>query len=112
MSREESDRRRSSEAEALADLRRIPGVGPSIAQDLLDLGIRRVEELRGGDPEELYLRHCDQKGCTVDRCWLYVARCAVYFATAKRPDPEKLKWWNWKGGKGGGKVGRRKAEDD
>jgi hypothetical protein len=23
-------------------------------------------------------------------------RCAVYFAKTKNPDPEKLKWWNWK----------------
>jgi len=28
---------------------------------------------------------------------LYVFRCAVYFAENKNPDPEKLKWWNWKG---------------
>jgi hypothetical protein len=34
----------------------------------------------------------------VDRCWLYVARCAEYFASEARRDPEKLKWWNWKDG--------------
>ena len=25
-----------------------------------------------------------------------VYRCAVYFASTEDPDPEKLKWWNWK----------------
>jgi hypothetical protein len=97
--RRKSERWPPSDEEALADLRRIPGVGASIAQDLMELGIRRVEDLRGADPGGLYLRHCDKKRCTVDRCWLYVARCAVYFASAKRHDPEKLKWWNWKDGK-------------
>ena len=77
-------------------LQTIPGVGPSIAQDLRELGIHAVDELRGRSPESLYEEHCAQKGCRVDRCWLYVARCAVYFASHQRHDPEKLKWWNWK----------------
>jgi Pathogenicity locus len=32
----------------------------------------------------------------VDRCVLYVFRAAVYFASNKKHDEEKLKWWNWK----------------
>jgi hypothetical protein len=32
----------------------------------------------------------------VDRCVLYVFRCAVYFASEAEHDPELLKWWNWK----------------
>ncbi len=85
-------------ASALRDLRRIPGVGPSIADDLWRLGIRRVEELRGADPEALYGRFCALAGGTVDRCLLYTFRCAVYFAETPEParDPEKLKWWSWK----------------
>jgi len=35
------------------DLQTIPGVGPSLAQDLRDLGITQVAELRGQDPERL-----------------------------------------------------------
>ncbi len=85
-------------AAALRDLRRIPGVGPSIADDLWRLGVRRVDELRGADPEALYGRFCALAGGTVDRCLLYVFRCAVYFAETPEParDPEKLKWWSWK----------------
>jgi len=85
----------------LKDLQVIPGVGPSIARDLVDLGIHRVQDLRGKDPELLYEAHCVQVGQRVDRCLLYVFRCAVYFATAKRHDPEKLKWWNWKDDRAG-----------
>ena len=83
-------------AEALRQLRTIPGVGPSIAEDLWELGVARVQDLRAADPEALYVRHCGLKGAQVDRCWLYVARCAVYFASRRRHDAEKLKWWNWK----------------
>ena len=76
-------------------LRAIPGVGPSIARDLEDLGIRRVSQLRGRSPEGMYEALCARRGHQ-DRCLLYVFRCAVYFASRKRHDPELLKWWNWK----------------
>jgi hypothetical protein len=82
--------------EALKELQRIPGVGPSIARDLLDMGVRAVSDLRDRDPDILYAAHCDRKGLRVDRCWLYVARCAVYFASHRRHEPRKLLWWNWK----------------
>ncbi len=81
----------------LAELRTIPGVGPSIARDLSALGIRRVADLKGRDPEEMYLESCRQAGMRLDRCILYVYRCAVYYASTPRPASEKLKWWNWKG---------------
>ena len=77
-------------------LRAIPGVGPSIAQDLREMGIEQVEQLRGRDPEDLYARRCVQQGVSIDRCLLYVFRCAVYFSETEDPDPELLKWWNWK----------------
>lgn len=74
----------------------IPGVGKSIAGDLWNLGIRSIEDLKTTDPEDLYLKHCAQKGGPVDRCVLYVFRCANYYASHDRRDPELLKWWNWK----------------
>jgi hypothetical protein len=76
----------------------IPGVGKSIANDLWDIGIRNVSDLRGQDPEVLYDRSNQLAGVKQDRCLLYVFRCAVYFAEtpAGMQDKEKLKWWNWK----------------
>lgn len=83
-------------AENIDDFRRIPGVGKSIAQDFLNLGFSSVNELKGQNPEQLYKRLCSLKKCHVDRCMLYVFRCAIYFAETDHPDSELLKWWNWK----------------
>jgi len=80
----------------IAELSQIPGVGPSIAADLYGLGVREIAELRGRDPEALYEALCRRTGTRVDRCALYVFRCAVYFASETTHDPEPLKWWNWK----------------
>ncbi len=82
--------------DVLKELMTIPGVGQSIAGDLYDLGIRSVGDLRGNNPERLYDHLCLLRGQRIDRCMLYVLRCAVYFATARRHDPDLLKWWNWK----------------
>lgn len=71
----------STKSMVLKDFQRIPGVGKSIAQDFWDLGFRAVAELRGQDPEELYERFCEMQGVRVDRCLLYVFRCAVYYAS-------------------------------
>jgi hypothetical protein len=79
-----------------SDLQTIPGVGPSIARDLGDLGLERVADLRGRDPERLYADLIALRGGPVDRCVLYVFRCAVYYADRRRHRPELLKWWNWK----------------
>ena len=79
----------------MKELRTIPGVGPSIAVDLWELGVRRVADLKGRDPERMYVERCAQMGQPIDRCLLYVFRCAVYFASHTRHDPERLKWWNW-----------------
>jgi hypothetical protein len=87
----------AGKAASLRDLRRIPGIGPSMAEDLWELGMRRVEDLRGGDPEELYARLCTRTGTRQDPCVLYTFRCAVYFASHDVHDPALLKWWNWKG---------------
>ncbi len=85
-------------AESIKDLRRIPGVGISIANDLLNIGIKSVQQLKGKDPQKIYDQSNTYAGMIQDRCLLYVFRCAVYFAETpeEERDPEKLKWWNWK----------------
>ncbi|MBI4743799.1 MAG: helix-hairpin-helix domain-containing protein [Actinobacteria bacterium] len=80
----------------LKEFQQIPGVGKVVAQDLWDLGFRSTKELKNKNPEELYIKLCAHEGTRVDRCMLYVFRCAVYFASNKIHDPELLKWWNWK----------------
>jgi hypothetical protein len=78
------------------ELQTIPGVGTSIARDLIDLGYTRISDLKGADPESMYQRLCALRSHHIDRCVLYVFRCAAYFANSKTLEPELLKWWNWK----------------
>ncbi|MFC1854822.1 helix-hairpin-helix domain-containing protein, partial [Candidatus Dependentiae bacterium] len=75
------------------DLQKIPGVGKSIAQDLIDLGFKKVSDLQGQDSQKMYEGLCALRGQHIDRCVLYVFRCAVYFAENEIYDPELLKWW-------------------
>jgi len=55
----------------------IPGVGESIAKDLALIGISRIEDLKGKNPEKLYDASNKVAGCVQDRCLLYAFRCAV-----------------------------------
>jgi hypothetical protein len=84
--------------ESIKELRQIPGVGVSIANDLWNINIKSVAQLKGKDPEKLYNLSNKNAGAIQDRCLLYVFRCAVYYAEtpAKKREQEKLKWWNWK----------------
>jgi hypothetical protein len=93
-------------AAILKDLQRIPGIGPRLARDLVDLGIRRVSDLRRSNPEQLYKKLCALRGKQEDRCVLYTFRCAIYFASEPAPDPELLKWWNWQDGNTGPGLSR------
>jgi len=77
-------------------LEQIPGVGKKIALDMQDIGICHINDLKGKNPEELYRKLCEYKTSPVDRCMLYVFRCAIYYASNTEHDPKLLKWWNWK----------------
>ena len=80
----------------MSELRKIPGVGVKTEQDLIRLGYKTIASLQDADPEQLYERDCEERGFRIDRCQLYVYRCAVYYASNPNPKPEKCKWWNWK----------------
>ena len=82
----------------IKELKQIPGVGVSIANDLYNIGIRSVAQLKGKDPQKLYNKSNKYAGAIQDRCLLYVFRGAVYYAETpeEQREPAKLKWWNWK----------------
>jgi len=84
--------------ESIQNLKTIPGVGPATAADLVKIGIRKVSDLKGKDPQRLFDRSNMMAGMGQDRCILYVYRSAVYYASTPegRRDPDKLLWWNWK----------------
>ena len=87
-----------NKAESVKELTSIPGVGKSIANDLWNIGIQKITDLAGKDPDILYEQSNQMAGCVQDRCLLYVFRCAVYYAETPKDEQEEkyLKWWNWK----------------
>jgi len=88
-------------ASAMNNLMQVPGVGKSIAKNLIDIDIMSVNDLKGKNPEKLYDESNSFVGMVQDRCLLYVFRCAVYYADTEETIREqgKLKWWNWKDNK-------------
>ena len=78
------------------DLITIPNVGKKTKQSLINIGITCVEDLKGKNPDELYIKDCLVKGFQEDRCQLYLFRMAVYYAENTIWEEEKLKWWYWK----------------
>ncbi len=80
----------------IKELMQIPGVGKACALDLWNIGIRSIDDLKDANPDVLYAKLCEYQSQKVDRCMLYAFRCAVYYASHKKYDPELLKWWNWK----------------
>ncbi|MCC7357058.1 TfoX/Sxy family DNA transformation protein [Candidatus Uhrbacteria bacterium] len=77
-------------------LEHIPGIGPSLAQDLRSIDILQPTDLLKKDAEELYNQLEKNVGVHVDRCVLYTFRCAIYFMSTPKPEPKKCLWWNWK----------------
>jgi hypothetical protein len=77
-------------------LQTLPGIGPSLAQDLRDLGYRDPSDLHGQNPERMYEDLCELRSQSLDRCVLYAFRCAVHSASGNNADPELRKWWKWK----------------
>lgn len=82
--------------EIIREFKTIPGVGKSIAEDLWKIGFLSLNEIKNQNPEKMYEKSCELAGQRIDRCLLYVYRCAVYFTSNKIHEPELLKWWNWK----------------
>jgi hypothetical protein len=91
---------------ALDEFEVLPGVGPSIAADLRQLGVKSLKDLARRDPERLYTRLCDLTKEKQDPCVLYVFRCAVYASRTSLPKRDLLKWENWMGRRfdGNGRV--------
>ncbi len=77
------------------ELQMIPGIGKSLADDLRLIGICKMSDLKGKDPEKLYRKFEQVTGTHQDRCVLYTFRCAVYFVNEKQHNPRLLKWWSW-----------------
>ena len=70
-------------------------IGPACAQDLLQLGFRAVDELRGQDPRELYQRLCELTGSRQDPCVEDVLRCAIAQVDDEALPAPLRQWHRW-----------------
>ena len=82
---------RETEARALARLRKIPNVGPRMAADLLKLGVRRLEDAAGRDPDEMYRELCTLDASRHDPCVRDVFAAVVFHAEGGPARP----WWEF-----------------
>ncbi len=80
------------------ELMQLPGVGKSVAYDFMQVGIRKISDLKGKDGAQLYADLNRVSGFTQNKCFLYVFKCAVYYAETPEQlrDREKCNWWYWK----------------
>lgn len=71
-----------------SELRKIPFIGPNIEQDLLNIGISRIADLKGKDPEELYRMDCEFKGRQEDLCQCMFSAWQCIMPTPKTRTPK------------------------
>ena len=69
----------------MSELRKIPNVGETTEQDLIAMGYTTIESLKGKSADELYAEECALRGCTLDRCQLYLYRAVEYFVNTENP---------------------------
>lgn len=74
-----------------SELQTIPNIGPAVARKLERLGIERVDDLRGPDPDELFERLCALDARRHDPCLLDTFAAAVDFANGAPPRA----WWEY-----------------
>ena len=75
----------------MEELLQIPGVGKSIASDLLRIGIASVNDLRDKDPEALYELSSEKAGSVQDRCLLICFQVCRLLCLDRRIGPAACK---------------------
>ena len=81
--------RKAQHAAECTRLEQLPNIGPSIAQDLRELGVLQPQDLVQQEPHALYLRLCTLRGKRQDPCVLDTFMAAVDFMRGAPPQP----WW-------------------
>jgi hypothetical protein len=77
--------------EAMARLQQIPNVGPKMASALLKLGVTRLEDTVGKDPDEMYDELCAIDAKRHDPCVRDVFAAVVSYAEGSTARP----WWEF-----------------
>ena len=79
------------QAEAMTQLQEIPNIGPRMAEDLLKLGVSRLEDAAGRDPDEMYHELCALDAKRHDPCVRDVFAAVVSHAEGHLARP----WWEF-----------------
>ncbi len=74
-----------------SELESIPNVGPAVAAKLERVGISRLADLRGRDPDQLFERLCALDGQRHDPCLLDTFAAVVSYADGGSARP----WWEF-----------------
>lgn len=75
--------------ERVQTLTDLPNVGPAMAVDLRQIGIRAPADLAGRDPFEMYEQLCALTGTRHDPCVIDVFISVTRFVAGDAPQP----WW-------------------
>lgn len=70
-------------------------IGPAMLADFRELGITKVSQLRGRDPQKLYDQLCAVTGMHHDICVLDAFRAAIEQANDPNLPEEKRQWFYW-----------------
>ena len=77
--------------EGVARLRAIPNVGPKMAAELIKLGVTRLEDTAGRDPDEMYHELCAKDAKRHDPCVRDVFAAVISYAEGVPARP----WWEF-----------------
>lgn len=78
---------------SIAEFRQINGIGRKLAEDfVIDLGFRNIRDVKGKNPDKLYLQLKAKKGKPLCKCVLYCIRSVVAYAQK----PHDKSWFDFK----------------
>ncbi len=80
---------KASSAKEVKKFTDIPNIGPRMAEDFKELGIRTPQGLAGKDAFALYKKMCRVSGARQDPCVLDTYMAAVDFMAGAKAKP----WW-------------------
>jgi hypothetical protein len=81
----------TSDATARRELTRLPNVGPKVAEMLLRIGVRELDDVRGHTAVELYERLWESDGTRPDPCVEDTFAALVALAAGEPSRP----WWEF-----------------
>jgi hypothetical protein len=83
---------RAKDIHALCVFQKLPSIGVRFAEDLIEMGIYSLEELKGKNPVHLLDTYEKMKGAWYDPCLEDQFRLIVYYANGAA---ETKQWWDF-----------------